>query len=343
MSADLLLFLVSLVFAAVAAGLEAGLYSAERVRIDPLARDGDGRYRRLLEHVARPDRTLTALLLANNVAHALCARFADPLVLPLAERWWPGQEAVVTALVLTPVLFIFAEVVPKDVFRRRPTPFLAAFEPVLTLIDLIFLPLSIPFAAMVRKLAKKDDRKTRILLDRTDIETLLTSPVDGAPLNESQQGLASAVLRLRNIVVRARMVPNADVATVSADAGPDEVVAASVASGKTRLAVRSPDGAGYLGYVAAGDARRALGRPWTARSALYTCPGVNAELSIASALAKLQREGRPLGFVVDPASGAVLGLISAADIVSTLLDERPKSKTGVRTTAGTVAEKSPKG
>ena len=139
------------------------------------------------------------------------------------------------------------------------------------------------------------------------------------------------------------MVPNASIATVAADAGPDEVVAASVASGKTRLAVRAPDGAGYLGYVAAGDARRALGRPWTARSALYTCPGVNAELSIASALAKLQREGRPLGFVVEPASGAVLGLISAADIVSTLLDERPKAKTGVRTTVGSVAEKSPKG
>jgi Mg2+/Co2+ transporter CorB len=71
--------------------------------------------------VRQPDRVLTSLLLANNAAHALCARFADPLVLPIAAKWWPGHEAVVGAVLLGPVLFIFAEVVPKDVFRRSPT------------------------------------------------------------------------------------------------------------------------------------------------------------------------------------------------------------------------------
>ena len=336
-------FLLSLVLAAIVAGLESGLYSAERLRLDPLARGGNRRMERVLRHLQHPDRALAALLLVNNVAHALCARFADPIVIPWVSEFAGTHTAIASALVVTPVLFVLGEIVPKDVFRRHPTRFLALAEPVLTVVNLIVSPLAYPFAWLVGRLAGKDGRKARILLDRTQIETLIMSGADGVALTPEQGELASAVLRLRQIKVKDRMVPWASVATVERNATAADVIEASVRAGKTRLPVLSQDGTTYLGYVTSGEARRALSATFRLESCLHSFPSINAEITIAAALARLQREGRSLGFVVDFASGKTLGIISAADIVGTLLESRPKVRAVSRPSGGTVAEKSPKG
>lgn len=343
MTVALVGFTIALLLAAIVAGLESGLYSAERLRLDPLARDGNRRMGRVLRHLQHPDRALAALLLVNNVAHALCARFADPIVVPWVSDLAGSYTALASALVVTPVLFVLGEIVPKDVFRRHPTRFLALAEPVLTLVTFVMTPVVAPFAWLVGKLAGKDDRKTRILLDRTEIETLLMTGADGVALTPVQGDLASAVLRLRRIKVRDRMVPWSDVATVSKDATARDVIEASVRAGKTRLPVVAGGGHSYLGYVVSGEARRVHPGAFRVESYLHTFPAIGAEITIAAALARLQREGRSLGFVVDSATGRTLGIISAADIVGTLLETRPKARAVSRPTSDSVAQKSPKG
>ncbi|MBK8179385.1 MAG: DUF21 domain-containing protein [Planctomycetes bacterium] len=114
----LLLAAALLVATAVFEGSETGLYSLSRLRVESDARSGRGRGKLIRRLLGDESALLATILIGTNLAMESLSRLSGILVgrLGVPEAW---REVALTVL-LTPLVFFFAELLPKDLFRRRP-------------------------------------------------------------------------------------------------------------------------------------------------------------------------------------------------------------------------------
>lgn len=110
------LLLALLVISAVFSGSETAMMSLNRYRLRHLAKRGDRQAARAQKLLARPDRLLGVILIGNTLANILAASVTTILAVNLF-----GQSAVwLATLVLTLVVLIFAEIMPKTVAANYP-------------------------------------------------------------------------------------------------------------------------------------------------------------------------------------------------------------------------------
>ncbi|MCC5828144.1 MAG: DUF21 domain-containing protein [Phycisphaeraceae bacterium] len=152
----IVLIAIGLVGSALYSGLETGSYTLSRVRLRLLEAEGDRRAIRLRRMIENPARLLAVLLIANNVTNYL----GTAGVAVLLERGGLGawQTVVVNALIMAPLLMIFGETLPKDLFStysdRLMRPFSGLLEATSRLLSWVgvvplVMALSAGFARMV--------------------------------------------------------------------------------------------------------------------------------------------------------------------------------------------------
>jgi putative hemolysin len=309
-------FVVLLAASGILAGLETGLYSLERVRLEVGAAKGDTASRRLLAILSNPASALCAILLATNVAHYVLAHLADGLVHAAAPVGDELTRKILDTALLGPILFVFGDLFPKNLFMKAPVGLMRTFEPVLSALRFVFLPLTKPLVRLAgSRFEGAADRDS--LFDRGGIHFLLTADDESAQLTEGQRRLAERVLALRSVRVQDRMIPLRRTSAVPAGATAAEIVAEGARSGHSRLPVFAPDRSRFLGYVNVIDAA-AAGPEFGLKEALHELPEFPCDLPVTAALYRLQRAGRPIAAVTGPDGRSVLGIVAVSDIVSAL-------------------------
>lgn len=138
-----LLVLLGIGGSALCSGLEVGLYSTNRVlvRVQSASARGE-RARRLQRVLDRPVPSLTALLVWNNIFNYAGTLAMTTLIVSIGMS--DTQVILVQVAVLTPLLLVFAESTPKEVFRAnadilmpRFAPFLEVLRRIVTVIPIV--------------------------------------------------------------------------------------------------------------------------------------------------------------------------------------------------------------
>ncbi|NRA96511.1 MAG: DUF21 domain-containing protein [Planctomycetes bacterium] len=308
----------ALFLSATFSGMETAVYSLERVRMQVRASCGDRRAARLLGLVRDPARAMCAILVANTTVNYAVAGFCGAIVKDLSEPdMGEIQRELLTTLWVVPVLFIFGEVVPKQLSLAFPAGFAARAWPLYLVCSRILAPVIAPIAALQRRLTGLDPR-SQPLLARKGIVDALTAGDEAQALHATQRRMASRVLALRDVTVRHRMVPCDDVASVSAAATRAEVLAAAVRTGRSRLLVDGAEGDRYRGYVNVLDA--AFADPpdrWSTSHSVFDLPSVHPAMPVLEAVRVLQDARRPIAQVIEGARA--VGILAQADVVDALL------------------------
>ena len=118
------LLLVCLVFSFFFSGSETAIISVNRYRMKGLADQGETRASELLKLLGDRQRLLIMTLLGTNLANVMMALFFKEFL----SRLWPdiSRQSVIgsfevgeilSLLILTPIIIVFAEVLPKAIFR----------------------------------------------------------------------------------------------------------------------------------------------------------------------------------------------------------------------------------
>lgn len=302
-----------LVLSGLFSGSETGFYSLSRPRIDAAARAGN-RAARLVRSLQRDEAALLAtILIGNNLVLEITTHLAESRV----SGWSfvpAGYRELVLALLLTPVVFFFGELLPKDLFRRRPHALVPAAAPLIAVARVLFLPLAVPLrllSAALERAAGRADQHAAGLRERAAVLELLAEGTRQGTLEPHAERLAHNVLKLKSIRADGVMVPWSQVEVLAAE-DPDEVQRAAVArSLYSRLPVL--DGAGRaLGYVHQIDVLGAGESVPVARS-LRPLTSVAADLSVGRALARLRTTGQRAALVGE--AGAPLGWLTLKDLV----------------------------
>ncbi len=309
---------VSLALSATFSGMETGVYSLERVRLRVRAAAGDRIAERLLGLANNPLRAMCTILVVNNAVNYCVAAFCGDIVKAMADPDTSDvQLELINTLWVVPVLFIFGEVVPKQLFLMHPAALSARAWPVYRVLSLLLLPVIIPLMALQNRLARSGPAMPP-LLARKGIINALTEGDESETLHRTQRWMASRVLALRDVTVRERMVAAADVVCVEPRSTRDDVLRVASGSGRSRLLVRDPSEGVYRGYVNAMDAAFAdPGERWRLEGAVFDIPSVEASTPVLEAVRLLQQARRPLAQVVE--SGRAVGILGQADVVDVLV------------------------
>lgn len=105
---------VALVLSAVFSGLETGAYVLNRVRLELRVARQDAGARRVAGLLARPQELVATILIGNNLVNYMVSTAAVAFLTGVGVR----DVALVTTLLITPMVFVAGEMVPKSVFRR---------------------------------------------------------------------------------------------------------------------------------------------------------------------------------------------------------------------------------
>ncbi len=218
---------------AIFSGLETGCYCVSRVRLIVHAESHDGHSaspgaKRLLSELRRPSALLGTLLISNNVANYIGSLGLAALFAGAGLNDW--TLIGVNALLLTPVLFIFGETLPKELFRVEADALTPRLAWLLTLLRLmltvtLILPIVQGFGALVGRLVREGG-DAGLREPRGRVAALLKEGARHGVLSESQTTLIDRAFALRDVTLRDLMLPWRRAATINSNATRHQLEAA---------------------------------------------------------------------------------------------------------------------
>jgi putative hemolysin len=306
-----LMLLIGLVLSGVFSGSETGFYSLSRSRLDVEVTRGSrwaGVVRQLSERRAT---TLITILIGNNLVLESMTLMAESTFSSIPGEEWKDEAFL--AFGLTPLVFLFGELLPKDLFRRRPHAMVRLSVPVLVVARYLFFPLERVLMLLTRALEKLLGFAPEVIVRRPGREEVLGVLAEGRAagvLEPHAEELARNALKLRTLPVTRAMIPWEEVLTIPA-AEADTVQRRLVHGSKhTRLPVR--DGGEVKTYVhqlsvlEKGDAVSVLEQQ---RPLTFFAP----DISVEQALARMRVAGGRLAGIGTPAEP--LGIVTLKDLV----------------------------
>ncbi|MDG2422520.1 MAG: CNNM domain-containing protein [Phycisphaerales bacterium] len=308
-----LFVLVGVIGSALYSGAETGLYTLSRVRLDVRSSEGDRRARSLKRLVAKPALMLAVLLLANNICNYMGSYGIAGML--NASGFTPGQSVVINAIILVPLLFVFGEVLPKDLFRQNTDRWSYSCAGLIegTRRLLTWTGLAPLVAAVGSKLGHDD---STIVPARQRMASLLREGMSIGVLTESQTELVDRALLLRDRPVINEMIAWESVQTITADA--DASTRSEIASSQSHTRLPVVDEKGHVtGIVSIIDL---LLHPEQSMTEQLQRPVViSTTLTVQEAMAHLRDHQASMAIIQE--GDKPRGIVTMKDLVEVLIGE----------------------
>ena len=247
------------------------------------------------------------------------------LATSLAVRHLESGGEIVSTVVMTIALFIFAEVTPKT-FAIQQTDRVGLW----TAPTLVFITTLVgPFAKGLLKLANVimpgKGLKQGPYITEHELRASAEVASEEGEIEDEEKELIHSIFEFGDTIVREVMVPRPDIISIEDDKTLRDVQALVVEHGTSRIPVYDADGDldDVIGVVFAKDVLKALHQgkhdmPLSeiAREARY----VPESKKVADLLREMQREKFHLALVTDE-YGSVSGLVSLEDLLEELVGE----------------------
>ena len=314
---------VAIVLSGFFSGSETGLYCVNRLRLQLGVQRRDARSIRLARLLSDERSALSVVLIGTNAANYLATAAAAFLFSDLLGVSDQATE-IYTVLALTPVLFVFGEIVPKNLFQMHADTLMTrgsrAFAVATTVIKATGAVWAAKWASefLLRALPIEGGDR-RVAEPKRRMAALLREAMAGDTLGETQSEFVDGVVLLSETSVASVMVPRNRVVTISAKATRRELTVAARRSSHTRLPVRDQHARRVIGVIKVDDL---LTRDdWTTiADGLRPITTLTPHQSVASAITELQRARHPMAVVTDR-TGHMLGIVTLKDLVEELVGE----------------------
>jgi Mg2+/Co2+ transporter CorB len=335
----LAIVVVCLLLSAFFAASETGLTAASRATLYHLERQGNQEARIVNRLLDARERLIGALLLGNNAVNIAASSLATGIFL----AWFGDVGVVYATIVMTIVVVVFAEVLPKTAAFNSPDRIaLAVARPIAWSVRLLG-PVLVGIEMLVKWIlcgfGMKVGEDQSILSPHEELRGAVDLLHREGGVEKQTRDMFSGLLDLRDLVVSDVMIHRTEMITVCADDPAEEVVKAVLESDVTRVPLWSGKPENIVGILHAKDLLRALEAAGDdlARldvKAIARAPWFVPDIRpLSEQLKAFRRRKTPFALVVDE-YGEVQGLVTLEDIleeiVGDITDEHDVAVPGVR-------------
>ena len=303
--------------AAALALAEVSFIRVRRSRILVDADHGDQRSRQLLQLLDDFAVVLNSVLFLALTAQVGSATIAGVL----AQRWFGGIALTVTSIVVTAVLFVYAEAIPKTIAVRSPDLWARRLTPMLRAVSVILRPI---VAVLVRLADIQMPGRDPMVggLTEEELRALAKESAEVGTIDEDDAELVGRSFNFGDLIVADVMVPRSSITHVSAEEPVIRVFPEIVTSGHRRYPVVRRDLDDIMGLVRLRDlAIMSRDSPLaTSQEVMTDVLRCRPDDLIADLLERMQTQGTWLAIVTDE-DGHTVGLATIEDLVAELVGE----------------------
>lgn len=311
-----LLFFFGLRLSSFFSGSETGFYRVSTLQLTLQKQRGDSIGSRLFYFVTHPERFVTTTLVGNNVANYITT-LAIGLVVSVMWTESSGTAEIVATLMLTPVVFIFGELIPKSLYYRAPMMMLRGGSLQFTLCYYLFLPISYPLiivSRFVSRLGTSDKRPMGVVFGRTRLYGVLEAGQKEGILTGLQRDLAENLMLVAEDPVSLAMIPASVVPGTTVAASFEDVLLVGQRSESAFVLLHSEDSkTDWQSYVRIADVHATGLAPRLVKRDL---PAFDVNTPRIEVLTELMQHRIPFGRVIQ--DGKTVGIIRRQTLVSQL-------------------------
>ena len=327
-SLQIVILFVLLTASAFFSGSEVALFTLEKRKIKDQFKD----HHLLLNYVSllldRPRKLLVTILVGNTVANVAASIVAVTLAINLAPILGISKGLVVSIqiIVLTILILLFCELLPKVFASRNPLLFTKLTVIPMYWINVVIYPVSETLSEFI-KLATSRIKidKTKNVLTKQEISDLTDIGQEKGTLEEEEQELIKSIVSFRQILAGEIMTPRVDIKAVSKNATLEEIIEIINETGHSRFPLYDADLDEIIGILYAKDilpllkserSNNALQLSTLARKSMFV-PKVKR---VDDLLREFQSNKMHIAIVVDEFGGTA-GLITLEDIIEEVVGE----------------------
>ena len=231
--ASLFLYVFFLMCSAYFACSETAYTAVSKVRLRTLADKGNKRAQKALWICDRFDKTLTTILVGNNVFHAACASLSALLVLRQLGEQYVAAGTVVT----TVIVYLFAEMLPKSLARARSEEIALLLAGSMRALVRLLTPISAIFSGISNVLSKFFAESDSGTVTEEDLISIIETIEDEGILEPEQMELVNSAMEFRDKRAKDIMIPIEFVEAVSSATPTEELVKLATTLPYSRLPV----------------------------------------------------------------------------------------------------------
>ena len=320
---EIVFFVLTLLLIGFFAGIEMAFYSANRLNIELKKKQGGTSGHLLSRFVETPANFLGTTLIGFNIFLVFFSLQISNVMAPAWKYLDIGYDSVhilVEIGIATFVVLVFAEFIPRAIFRARSNTMLTRLAYVIDFFYQMFAPLAeglIKLAEwMLKYILNVRVDKEKESFKRSDLKNLFQQNMDDEKQERNTQLLENAQ-ELPKIKIRQCLVPRKEIIGIDMHSSIEQVKQKFIETKLSKLVVFDNNIDHITGYIHQLDLFK---RPAQLQAVLHPIPAVPESMSAADLISKLTRERKSIAWVVDEFGGTA-GIITMEDVLEELFGE----------------------
>ncbi|WP_428943868.1 HlyC/CorC family transporter [Pantoea sp. FN060301] len=314
---------IMIVVSAYFSGSETGMMTLNRYKLRHLAKNGNRGARRVEKLLRRPDRLISLVLIGNNLVNIL----ASALATIVGMRLYGDAGVAIATGILTFVVLIFAEVLPKTIAALYPEKVAFPSSVLLGPLQIVMMPLVWLLNTITRLLMRmvgiKADGAMNAALSKEELRTIVYE--SRSLMSRRNQDMLLSVLDLEKVNVDDIMVPRNEIVGININDDWKSIVRQLTHSPHGRIVLYRDSLDDTISMLRLREAYRLMTekKEFTkevmlrAADEIYYVPE-GTPLNVQ--LIKFQRNKKKVGLVVDE-YGDIKGLVTIEDILEEIVGD----------------------
>lgn len=318
MIVGLVLLVIGVCLSAFFSGSETGFYRASRVRVVIAGLDGDRISQYLLRLINNPTLFVATTLIGNNVANYLTSL---AIVLLTKTATTSSAAEMLAPILMSPLLFVYGELLPKNLFYQAPNFLLRLAAPFFLLFTVVFSPVAAILWGMGRLLERllgQSPEKVRLTLARKEVQQVLEDGMEAGILHPTQRHLGQSFFLVASKSVSEFCTPTVRVQSIKLQATREEALRFARQKRVADIPVFDKTRNNLVGYVRTVDLL-VVKETKSLSEVMREFKEVKAKELFGETIMQMQAERETIRKVVSP-RGKTVGLLSMDQLTDPLLN-----------------------
>ena len=318
----LLLFTILVILSGFLSGSETAITATSKARILYKKKKGSKRAGYVLELLDKKDNVISTLLLSNNLVNILASSLATAFFYDLF-----GVEGIFYAtLIMTVVIVIFAEVLPKTYAINRPNRTALLISPIIYYLNKILFIFVFVINLIVRLIFRKNDNdiKNNDLQSEEELKGVIDLYKTSNPDYEQEKEMLQSILQLNDITVEEIFTHRKNIFSIDSTIEIKDIINKINSSRFTRIPFWKDNPENIIGLLNVRTLDIDLDNEEKSKEIIFekiTKPWFIPETTnLLEQLVEFRKRKEHLAFVVDE-FGELLGLITLEDIIEEIVGE----------------------
>ncbi|MBR5453938.1 MAG: HlyC/CorC family transporter [Clostridia bacterium] len=309
--------LICIIFSAYFSATETAFSSLNKTRLKVMAEKGNKRAKLTFELAEKYDKLISTILIGNNIVNIAVSSIGTLLFVALIGN----MGATVSTVVITVVVLIFGEIIPKSIAKDFPEGFAMFSAPFIRLIMLLFAPLNVFFTGLKKLVSKLFGSKQDNKMSQEELLMLIEEVEQEGSLDESEGELIRNAVEFGDLTAQDILTHRVNLEAINVQSTKEEVAEAFTGSRYSRLLVFEDSIDKIVGVIHQKDFYCGTGVTDKPVTEYMTPPVFIAPTQkIDDLLETLQRAKAHIAVVLDE-YGGTLGIVTMEDILEELVGE----------------------